>query len=124
MNIIAKILRGRCKTLSYFLAAVVALAAAQSAWAGWTINDVQVKTEDWSQGDWVDIVFGNNSTGILTNNYAGTVTVGGNLSVGRSGDGAYGEYVQNAGTVNVYDGLIIGFESSLTAKAIIAGDKS
>ena len=119
-GIIANIVRGR--TLSYLLAAGLTFAAAQTAQAGLTINSVQTKTEDWSKNsDWVDIANGDNKTGILTNNYTGTVTIGGNFSIGRKGSGAKGEYVQNKGAVNVGGNLIIGYESSLTANAVIAG---
>ena len=102
------------------MAILLALFAAQSAWAGWAINDVQVKDTDWSQSDsWVDIANGDGKTGILTNNYTGTVTIGTNFDIGRSGNGAYGEYVQNAGTVNVGGKLIVGYNNSLTALAVI-----
>ena len=107
--------------IKLLFAAAFALAMAQTSWAGLTVNSVETRDSDWSQSDWVDIANGDNKTGILTNNYAGTVTIGGNLSVGRSGNGAYGEYVQNAGTVNVGGKFVIGYESSLTANAIIAG---
>ena len=127
-KIIKQILKGGGKTQSFLLAALFAFAAAETAQAGWTINDVQTKTTDWSQSSsWVDIASGDNKTGILTNNYTGTVTIGQNFDVGRKGSGAKGEYVQNAGTVNVggssgsgYN-LIIGYEGSLTANVIIAG---
>ena len=111
------------------LIAAIAVCASmvQTAWAGWTINDTQTKDTDWSQASsWVDIASGASKTGKLTNNYTGTVTIGQNFDVGRSGKGAKGEYVQNAGTVNVgttgadYN-LIIGYQDALTADVVIAG---
>ena len=105
------------RRLAASIAIATALVVTQSAWANWTFNGVETFTYDWSHGGgWVEI--GSNNTGILTNNYAGTVTIQ-NLDVGRRGDGTYGEYVQNAGTVNLTGELVIGYYHNLTGLAVI-----
>ena len=111
------------KILSYLLSVILALASS-IVWASeqtrWEINsgDTTVST-DWSVDLWVDIAGGDNYTAILRNDYAGTVNIGGNFSIGRKGNGAHGEYVQNAGTVKVNGSFIVGYESALSAKAIL-----
>jgi len=119
MTKIEKVSRGGA--YSFLLAATIALCAA-SAWAGWTVNDVQVKDTDWSQSSsWVDVANGNNITGILTNNYTGTITIGAAFAVGRGGSSSYGEYVQNCGTVNISSDFVIGHSDSSRGFALING---
>ena len=107
----------RAGTCSFALAAMSLLALAQSVYANTTFNKVETKTAAWSDSGWFDIASGAN--GILTNNYDGTVTIGTNLDVGRSGNGVRGEYVQNAGTMNVGGDFVVGFTDSLTALAVL-----
>ena len=103
------------------LGAAVAIATS-SAWAGWTVNNVQVKDTNWSQpSSWVDVANGDNVTGILTNNYTGTITIGEAFDVGRGGSNSYGEYVQNCGTVNITKDFVIGFDGSSRGFALING---
>ena len=104
LNKEAKTMKTPTKQTAHRLATVLSLATALAttgAWANLTIDDTRVYDADWSDTGYIALGSVNDGKGIVTNNYDGAVTVGSNFIVAWRGSNAYGEYIQNKGSVTV-----------------------